>query len=277
MQYQRQCYQRTRASAPLLRLALPPPAAAAARGAVDPKVAKAFADAMAAQGDFEAMERAWTRAVELAPGNAAALSNRGTARLQAGRWGDACADLAAALELEERQLAGGGGEGSGRSLLLNQLGNAEGALGRWEDAMRHYREAAKDPELESIAGANFALAAFETGEQELAVREARQLLRRDPQFLDMRAALVAFLWAGGAAAAAEGEWEALQQAGGGLGAALYSRGAAVARVRGRWPPRAAAALGAFLALSDRGRARGYDGADREFVFPAAVASPAAQS
>lgn len=131
------------------------------------------------------------------------------------------------------------------ALVLNQLGNAEGALGRWAEAMGHYREAAEDPEMESIAGglaprgaggawgaqpcadgrscrgwgadaaaegagrgdetvlprwpggtastqasgraappsrrpagANYALAAFETGQQELAIKEARQLLRR---------------------------------------------------------------------------------------------------
>jgi hypothetical protein len=87
----------------------------------------------------------------------------------------------------------------------------------------------------------------------------------------MRAALVAFLWAGGEPAAAEGEWEALQQANGGLGSALYGRASAVARVRNRWPPRATAALGAFLLLSDRGSAEGYDGQRHEYVFEAARA------
>lgn len=87
----------------------------------------------------------------------------------------------------------------------------------------------------------------------------------------MRAALAAFLWAGGAAAAAEGEWEALQASGGGLGAALYGRSSAVARVRNRWPPRATAALGAFLSLSETGRAEGYDGKVREYRFDAARA------
>jgi hypothetical protein len=85
----------------------------------------------------------------------------------------------------------------------------------------------------------------------------------------MRAALAAFLWAGGEAAAAEGEWQALQDSE--VGAALYRRDAAVARVRSRWPPRATAALGAFLALSDRGAAEGYDGAVREYRFAAAAA------
>jgi hypothetical protein len=57
---------------------------------------------------------------------------------------------------------------------------------------------------------------------------------RDAQYLDMKAALVAFLWGSGQRAAAEGEWESLQQSQGegglccasddkGLGARAFSR------------------------------------------------------
>lgn len=63
-----------------------------------------------------------------------------------------------------------------------------------------------------------------------------------------------------------------QSAGGGLGAAIYGRDKAIARVRNRWPPRATAALDAFLRLSARGRAEGYDGTVREYEFGAAAAS-----
>ena len=166
------------AAAAALALAAAPAPARAAGGGVDPALAKAFADAMAAQGDFDAMERAWTRAVELAPDNAAALSNRGTARLQAGRWRDAYDDLSAALALEERRFGSRRVADGVSALLYNQLGNAEGALGMWDAAMASYKEAAEDPEMESIAAANYALAAFETGRTSEAVREARQLLRR---------------------------------------------------------------------------------------------------
>jgi tetratricopeptide (TPR) repeat protein len=78
------------------------------------------------------MERAWTRAVELAPENAAAWSNRGTARLQAGRWRDAYDDLSYALQLETRAFGGDNVADGVSALLLNQLANSEGALGRWE-------------------------------------------------------------------------------------------------------------------------------------------------
>ena len=45
-----------------------------------------------------------------------------------------------------------------------------------------------------------------------AIRVARKILRKDPEFLDVRCALTAFLWAAGETAAAEGEWSTLQAA-----------------------------------------------------------------
>ena len=51
-------------------------------------------------------------------------------------------------------------------------------MGDWGAAQRHFREAAQDPEMESIAYANLALAEFETGQDGEAIKAARQLLRR---------------------------------------------------------------------------------------------------
>ena len=50
-----------------------------------------------------------------------------------------------------------------------------------------------------------------------AINEARSLLRKDPNFLDMRAAMTGFLWAIGKEAEAESEWTQLQEANDGLG------------------------------------------------------------
>lgn len=52
----------------------------------------------------------------------------------------------------------------------------------------------------------------------------------------------------------------------GVGAALYSRSTARARVAGRWPPRAQAALDAFLRAEDTGSSLGYDQQPRSFSF-----------
>lgn len=52
----------------------------------------------------------------------------------------------------------------------------------------------------------------------------------------------------------------------GLGGVLYSKLSAVDRVKGRWPPRATAALDAFLSVSKSGIAKGYDGMIHQYDF-----------
>jgi Tfp pilus assembly protein PilF len=110
--------------------------------------------------------------IDLQPDNAAAWSNRGTVRLQNQQWAAAYEDLVQAVSLEQQQT------GTASAVVVNNLGNVEGALGRWADAMQHYQQAAEGPELGSIAGANYALAAWETGQDDLAIKAARSLLRR---------------------------------------------------------------------------------------------------
>lgn len=117
-------------------------------------------------------DRAWGEVIKLGPENAAAWGNRGTLRLQNQQWAAAYEDLQHAVALEQQQT------GTASAVVMNNLGNVEGALGRWDDAMQHYKQAAEDPDMGSIAGANYALAAWETGKDELAVKAARTLLRR---------------------------------------------------------------------------------------------------
>mmetsp|Transcript_25082 Transcript_25082/g.79498 ORF Transcript_25082/g.79498 Transcript_25082/m.79498 type:complete len:334 (+) Transcript_25082:827-1828(+) len=236
------------------------PSGALAAANASRELSRAFQEAMDAGQDFDAADKAWTRCVELAPDNAPAWSNRGTLRLQFGKWEDARSDLQHARELEE----GAGGEAN--ALLLNNLGNSKGACGDWEGAKKDFLAASQDASIESIALANLALASFQTGDAEGAVRVARQVLRRDPNFLDMQAALVAFMWGSGKEAEAEAEWNRLQQAGDGLGGQLYGRSVAVARVAPRWPPRPAAALSAFLSLTREADALGYNGTRSVYKF-----------
>jgi tetratricopeptide (TPR) repeat protein len=267
--------------------------------------------AAAAAGDLAAADAAWTRALDAAPRNAAAWSNRGTARLQAGRWADAAADLSRAVALDAE--AGAPPD----ALALNNLGNALGATGDWDGALRAFADAARaDTRVAAIARANTALALFQTGLEADALRVVRALLRRDPEFWDMRALAAATLWARGDEAAAEAEWATLCASGRGFGGptsaerpgepssgvaysarllqqqfaqvsavatgrvrdngdntpcALY---ASTARVAARWPPRATAALDAFLRLRRDGDARDYDGAQRTFRFGDAAPPPA---
>jgi tetratricopeptide (TPR) repeat protein len=87
------------------------------------------------RGDASAADAAWTRAVAAAPSSSAALSNRGTARLQAGPWADALADLDAAVRLD---LASGAAPDA---LTLNNRGNSRGALGDWPGAIEDFLQA----------------------------------------------------------------------------------------------------------------------------------------
>lgn len=176
-------------------------------------LAKAFEEAMAEGADYDAADIAWTKAIELAPLNSAAWSNRGTKRLQAGRWADARDDLTRSIELSPDP-------NNPDPLTLNNLGNAEGALGNWDAAMADYLEASKDPsrEMEGIALANLALAKFQVNDVDGSLRVARAILRRDPEFWDVRAFSAAALWASGRESDAEAEWSSLCRSGRGFGA-----------------------------------------------------------
>lgn len=102
-------------------------------------------------------DQAWSQVIELAPTNSVAWSNRGTVRLQFGRWQAALGDLLMALDLETK----GGARPS--PLLLNQLGNVEGSLGNWASACQRFEDAARSgSEIESVALANLALAYCQT-------------------------------------------------------------------------------------------------------------------
>jgi len=190
-------------------------------------------------------------------------------------------------------------EGLLNGATLNNLGNAEGAEGDWESALERFREASGlEKEMQPIALANLALGLFQIGRTAEAVAEARSLVRKDPAYWDMHAALASFLWASGDENGAEAAWNDLCVAGGGEGESaaetaplsafsgagssgikrpvragaaceLYAQGTGI--VSGRWPPRAIAALDAFLKVSREGAGVGYDGQTTIFDFRTAVA------
>ena len=193
-------------------LGVPAPSSAADK--VDMRaLTKAFEEAMSAGADYDAADAAWTKAINIAPLNSAGWSNRGTKRLQAGRWRDARDDLERSVELASDP-------NNPDALTLNNLGNAEGALGNWDAAMANYLEASKDPsrEMESIALANLALAKFQVNDVDGSLRVARNILRKDPEFWDVRALATAVLWADGREEDAEAEWQQLCRSGRGFGA-----------------------------------------------------------
>ena len=179
------------------------PLAAAPRAeALSKKVEAKFLAAMQLEG--QQAINAWNEVIGLDKTNAGAWANRGAVKLQVGEWAAAERDLLEAARLDEAA-------GSPPSaLVLNDLGNVQGALGQWEDAIANYGKAAEaDPAFQEIAEANQALALFQVGRTETACKVCRNVLRRDPAFADMRVALTSFLWASGDTAGAEEEWSAL--------------------------------------------------------------------
>ena len=124
----------------------------------------------------------------------------------------------------------------------NNLGNATAGAGDWAAAEECYgRAAALAPQF-SFAFANRALAQYQLGRDAAALRELRALLRRYPEFGDVRAALAAALWGAGLQAQAEGEWARVDDA--------RYRDLTWVKSKRRWPPRLAADLEAFLGIKD---------------------------
>lgn len=82
------------------------------------------------------------------------------------------------------------------------------------------------------------IALFQLGQEREAVREFRTLLRRYPEFPDVRAALVAGLWKLGMEEEAETEWLRVEDP-------RYSDESWLKNKR-RWPPKLVDSLGDFL-------------------------------
>ena len=125
--------------------------------------------------------------------------------------------------------------------IRNNLGNAEAGVGDWEAASEHYGRAAKIAPQFAFASANKALADYQLGRDDDALRTIRNLLRKFPAFDDMRAALAAILWARGLQDEAENELLRVEDA-------RYSDVSWIQNER-RWPPRLVKDVSALLRIS----------------------------
>ena len=222
------------------------------------------------QGDFEAALPLWNQVLELAPGDAAAWSNRGNVRLALGDAAASIADQTRAMELDptsaDPHLNRGTAEealgrweaaaadyrwilerysepGEPRASALYNLGNVLGSEGDWAAARDSFAAAAEARPGFAMARSSAALAAFELGELEAAERELRNLIRRYPLFADARAGLTALLWRQGSRGEAESHWAAAS----GLDP-RYRQPEWLLTMR-RWPPVPVEALQQFLALA----------------------------
>ena len=222
------------------------------------------------QGDFERALPLWDQVLAVAPGDAAAWSNRGNVRLALGDAEAAIADQTRAIELDplsaDPHLNRGTAEealqrwdaaaadydwilerhpeaGEPRASALYNLGNVQGSRGDWGAARASFAAAAEARPGFAMARSSAALSSFELGDLPAAERELRNLIRRYPLFADARAALTALLWRQGSRGEAESHWAAAS----GLDP-RYRQPEWLLTVR-RWPPVPIEALQQFLALA----------------------------
>ena len=198
-----------------------------------------------ALGDARAAIADQTHAIELEPGSSDPHLNRGTAEEALQRWDDAEADYRWILDHSASGPEPGPGDGASevRASALYNLGNVQGSRGDWAAARRSFQAAAELRPGFAMARSSAALAAFQLGDLEDAERSLRSLIRRHPLFADARAGLTALLWRRGARGEAESNWVSAS----GLDP-RYRQREWLQQTR-RWPPEPVEALQQFLAIS----------------------------
>ncbi len=188
-------------------------------------------NARVSQHKLQAAIADYNKSIEFAPDQPDAYLNRGTALEGLGKWQAAIADYNQVLKLDPQDAA-----------AYNNRGNAEAGLGDWPAALKDYQQATLLAHDYAFARANYALALYQTGETQESTRLMRNLVRKYPQFADMRAALAAALWALGQRGEAESYWAAVVGLDG-----RYKDLTWVQETR-RWPPAMVSALDQFLRL-----------------------------
>ncbi|KAK9817700.1 hypothetical protein WJX72_000888 [[Myrmecia] bisecta] len=184
-------------------------------------------NARSRQGKLDQALSDYNEAIRICPWSVDPVLNRGVILETQGRFEEAIRDYRAVLDAEPNDPS-----------AWNNLGNASGGLGRWKEAVEYYGKAAVLAPAFSFAVANRALAMYQLGQTNESIREMRTLLRRYPDFDDMRAALAAALWEADKLGDAETNW-------GRVGDPRY-KDKQWLRTKRRWPPRILADLEAFL-------------------------------
>ena len=177
----------------------------------------------------------YNKSVELAPNFPDPYLNRGAALESLGKWDQAIADYNRVLEINPQDAA-----------AYNNRGNAKAGLGKWQEAIADYQTAMQVNPRFSTAFGNNAIALYqlgsETGNTKEALKAMKNILRKYPNFTDVRAALTAALWANQLQGEAESNWVSVLN--------LDPRYRDINWVKNirRWPPALVVALEKFLTL-----------------------------
>eukprot|EP00878_Enallax_costatus_P005296 GHUV01005563.1.p1 GENE.GHUV01005563.1~~GHUV01005563.1.p1 ORF type:complete len:364 (+),score=89.25 GHUV01005563.1:278-1369(+) len=186
-------------------------------------------NARSRQGKLAAALTDYNAAIQLCPWSVDPVINRGVVLEALGRWTEAAADYQAVLSVAPSDPS-----------AWNNLGNTYMGMKNWSDAEQCFAKAAQLAPAFSFAAANKTLAMFQLGKREQAIREMRTLLRRYPDFPDMRAALAAAQWAAGREGDAETNWQRVEDP--------RYRDVTWLQNERRWPPALVDSLQAFLQL-----------------------------
>ncbi len=185
----------------------------------------------ARQGKLQEALTDYNTAIKLCPWSVDPVLNRGVTLEALGRFPEAIADYKAILKVAPDDPS-----------AWNNYGNASAGLGDWQTASEGYARAAQLAPQFSFAMVNKAVADFQLGKDDIALRQLRTVLRKYPDFADARAALAAALWDAGLQAQAEEEW-------GRVNDPRY-RDLSWLQANRRWPPRLVRGLTAFLGIKD---------------------------
>ena len=128
----------------------------------------------------------YTEAIRLAPDAPIPWLNRALAAEADGRFADGIADCEQAIRLDPEE-----------SAAYYNKGNMEAETGQYEAALRSYtRSADLSPGIPGYR-ARQALVLNELGQKDAAVRLLKALVRKNPQFLEVRLALASVYWSMG--------------------------------------------------------------------------------
>lgn len=151
------------------------------------------------QGKWEAALGDYNKAIQLCPWSVDPVLNRGVVYENTDRLEAAEADYLSVLKVDASDPS-----------AWNNLGNTYIKMARFEESLQAYNKAVALAPAFSFALANRAECMFQLGQDNLAFKEMRNLLRRYPDFDEVRAALAAALWATGLEAEAEAEFNRVQ-------------------------------------------------------------------
>ena len=176
-------------------------------------------NARSRQGRMEQALTDYNKSISICPWSVDPVLNRGVVLENLGFFDAAITDYRAVLAVDPSDPS-----------AWNNLGNATAGLGRYDEALPYYEKAAQNSPGFSFATANIALAKYQLGgkKRSEAIKSFRALLRRYPDFIEVRAAFSAALWADGKEEEAEDNWSRVDDA-------RYKDRVWLRNTR-RWPP-----------------------------------------